>query len=203
MEDMIDEPMLTVKAPHSYGGLLICGLNYGGKTPEPERSFSPPAEYFTHKDNKDKFSGRLALWFEWWGMPLEPGGRRTELNNAISQTNLFYDQTKLFKLRRPEEIDLAYARLKKNLATHNISGLLVTSGELAEKTRRSLSLPEWKMFPSGGYWMGFSSSGGLRVAVCPHPRRPQSQKDVEPLGDTMRQWVAEILDEQKKRKAAQ
>jgi hypothetical protein len=209
MEGMIDEPMLTVKGPASYGGLLICGTNYGlarGDSPKnKEESFAPEAKYFTQPSHKNgnKFVSRLALWFDWWGLPLETEGCPTELNNAISQTNLFYDSTKSFASRRQEERDFAYARLKEILTTLNISGLLVASSQLFDETRRSFSLPEWRLVQSGRYWMGFSSSGGLRVAVCPHPTSRQSQKDVEQLGDTMRKWVAEILEEQKKRKAAQ
>lgn len=159
---MIEEPMLSTKeAPTRYGGLLICGTNYGlapGATPQGETSFEPWADYFTHESNytKDKFVSGLARWFDWWGIRLElESGCPTELNNAISQTNLFYDSTKSFELRQSDEMDFAYTRLKKTLTRINTSGLLVASSQLVDETRHRLSLPEWRMVQSGRYWMGF------------------------------------------------
>ena len=205
---MIEEPMLSTKeAPTRYGGLLICGTNYGlspGAMPQPETLFEPWADYFAHESNKikDKFVSRLAVWFDWWGIRLElESGRPTEINNAISQTNLFYDSTESFELRQPDEMDFAYTRVKKTLTRLNISGLLVASSQLVDETRRRLSLPEWRMVRSGRYWMGFASSGELRVVVCPHPTSHQFREDVKVLGYEMQKWIAEIIEEQKKRQA--
>ncbi len=67
---MIKEPMLSTKDDSTrYGGLLICGTNYGvavGSMPQEEAPFEPWGEYFTHKSNrsKDKFVSRL-LQREW------------------------------------------------------------------------------------------------------------------------------------------
>lgn len=198
-KNMIEEPMLSTNdAPMRYGGLLLCGANFGlapGAAPQPEAHFAPWADYFTHESNKtrDKFVSRLAAWFEWWGIPLEDqDGNPTELNNAISQTNLFYDSSKSFDLRPPHEMDMAYTRLGKTISRLNISGLLVASSKLVEDTRNRLALPEWKMVSSGQFWMGFASSAKLRVVVCPHPTRRQFRKDVEGLKIHMREWIADI-----------
>ena len=203
---MIEEPVLSTKEASSrYGGLLICGTNFGlphGAQPKPEEPVEKKADYFTHPSHKngDRFVSRLSLWFDWWGIPLCEDGHPTDLNHAISQTNLFYDSTTSFQLR-PDKMEFAYTRLKKTLTRLNISGLLITSSRLVNVTHDRLALPEWRMVRSGRYWMGFASSGELRVAVCPHPTSPQSREGVEKLGDDMRQWIDEILKEQKKRLA--
>ncbi len=205
---MINEPMLSTKeATTRQGGLLICGTNYGltaGATPEPEQPFEPWAEYFTHESNrsKDRFVGGLIVWFDRWGIPLElADGTPTELNHAISQTNLFYDSSKSFELRQPHEIEFAYKRLQTTLARLNISGLLIASSKLVDETRCRLSLPEWRMVPAGRFWVRFASLGTLGVAVCPHPASHQSRQDVERVGCQMRNWVKEILEEKKKKRA--
>lgn len=193
----------TKEATTRYGGLLICGTNYGlakGDAPKPEQPSEPWGEYLTHESNDDRFSGRLIVWFGWWGIPLElEGGTPNELNNAISQTNLFYDSSKSFELRQPHEMAFAYKRLQKTLDRLNISGLLVASSKLADETRHRLSLPEWQKISAGRFWVSFASSGSLSVAVCPHPTSRQSRQDVEGVGYEMRNWVSEILEEKKKR----
>jgi benzoyl-CoA reductase/2-hydroxyglutaryl-CoA dehydratase subunit BcrC/BadD/HgdB len=47
--------------------------------------------------------------------------------------------------------------------------------------------------------MGFSSSHNIRVAVCPHPTSPQSQKAVEGLKHEMQQWIEESIKESNKK----
>ena len=205
-ETMITEPILSTKeATTRHGGLLICGTNYGlakGATPEPEQPYEPSVEYFTHESNRDRFAGRLIVWFEWWGIPLKfSDGTPTELNHAISQTNLFYDSSQSFELRQPHEMEFAYQRLQKTMARLSISGLLVASGRLVNETRCKLSLPEWRMIRAGRYWVGFASLGTLHVAVCPHPTSPQSRRDVECVGYEMQNWVNKVLEEKKQRQA--
>ena len=207
-ETMITEPMLSTKeAATRHGGLLICGTNYGldkGATPQPEQPYEPSVEYFTHESNRDRFAGRLIVWFGWWGIPLElADGTPTELNHAISQAYLFYDSSESFELRRPHEMESAYKRLQKTLDRLNISGLLIASSKLADETRRRLSLPEWRIISAGRFWVGFASSGSLRVAVCPHPTSPQSRQDLECVEYEMQNWVSKVLEEERKRQAGE
>jgi hypothetical protein len=146
--NMIKEPMLsTMDAPERNGGLLICGTNYGlapDAVPEHEVPFLPWGEYFTHKTNreKDKFVSRLTKWFEWWDIPLENAGHPTKLNLAISQTNLFYDSSRLFDPRKPHEMEWAFNRLKQNAVRLNVSGMLITSAKAVDHARKHLDLPE-------------------------------------------------------------
>jgi hypothetical protein len=208
LEEMMIPPMLSTKDdPRRYGGLLICGTNpnSGREPPDPdEKSFEPWAEYFTHSSNRDNFTSRLIDWFKWWDIPLElTDGTPTELNHAISQTNLFYDSSKNFELRPPPEMESAYKRLQETLASLNISGLLITSAQLVAETRCRLFLPEWRKIGAGRFWVHFASSTSLRVAVCPHPSPYQSKDDVKMAGCEMRTWIDETLREYRKKQAAQ
>ncbi len=207
---MIQEPMLCTKeASTRYGGLMLCGTNFGlarGDAPKPEAAFEPDADYFTQESHRtgDKFVGGLIRWFRWWNIPLEHDDScPTELNKAMSQTNLFYDSSASFELRPPDDMNLAYSRLKTSISRLNISGLLVASAKLVDETRNQFSLPKWKMIPSGKFWMGFASTANLHVVVCPHPTSPQSLADVEPLASEMRAWISMVLDEQRGKRAEQ
>jgi hypothetical protein len=207
---MINKPRLsTVEAPQRYGGLLVCGLNYGlpkGGSPQPEGDFPPCAPYFTHDCNRkaDKFVSRIASWFEWWGIPLEtPDGTPTELNQAISQTNLFYDSSKSFSARSSDEVSLAFKRVRLTAERLNISGLLLAAVGMADAARAELNLPDWDTLYAGKFSLRQASSGKLRVAVCPHPRNPQSHDDVKGVETIMRAWIASIMDEYRIRQAEQ
>lgn len=197
---MVDPRVSTIDTPSRYGGLLVCGMNYGipkDGVPQPETEFKPWAEYFTHYSNRksDRFVSRLATWFEWWGIPLESNGTPTELNLAISQTNLFYDSSKSFKARSEEELKLAFKRLTILIDGLNISGLLLASVSMADEAKRKLFLPDWDVKTVGRFSFRHSSTRNLHVAVCPHPRCPQSQQDVKSLGGEMRDWIELVLKE--------
>lgn len=204
---MIKDPMLSTKdAPTRYGGLLICGANYGlaaGAAPEQEAPFEPWGEYFTHESNRrsDRFVSRLATWFDWWRLPLERGGHPTALNLAISQTNLFYDTSASFAVRDSAEMELAFTRLKKNATRLNASGILLASARAVDHAKDHFDLPEWQYVSAGRFWIGFSTSS-FRVAVCPHPASPQSQANVECVGREMRNWISETMTIYRERQAS-
>jgi hypothetical protein len=203
---MIKEPRLsTVDSPTRYGGLLICGMNYGlarGGNPQEESDFPPWAQYFTHESNRngDRFVSRLTSWFAWWNISLEnPDGTPTELNLAISQTNLFYDSSKSFTARSKPEVELAFSRLQKAVKKLNASGLLLVSTTLAGAARDLFQICEWQSVTAGRFVFYHALTDSLQVAVCPHPRCPQKRSDVESVGRTVRQWIDDIMREYKNR----
>lgn len=201
---MIETPRLsTIETPQRYGGLLICGLNYGlprGGSPQQEEDFPPWAPYFTHKCNQDRFVNRISSWFAWWGLPLEnPDGTPTELNHAISQTNLFYDSSKSFAARTPQKVKQAFARVRLTVERLNISGLLLTGVALADAAREELGLADWRTLYTGRFSLRRASSVALRVAVCPHPRNPQSCENVRGVEKEMREWISFVMQEYRTR----
>jgi hypothetical protein len=200
--NIIDRPFVSTKyTPERYGGLLVCGLNYGGKNPSREIKREPWGENFTHISNRDRFVSRMATWFERWGYPLvETNGVPIKLNRAISQTNLFYDvstswKTRLGGLPSEDEIKFAFDRLTSLIASWNISGLLLAGVSMENQAKRHLSLSDWKCIPFMKSFFRRSSTEKLHVIVCPHPGFHASTPVVDSLRDEMRDWVEVILKE--------
>lgn len=130
------------------GGLLICGINWGGDSdnPEVEQPSESWAPYFSHPGNSSRYQTCLLKWFDLWGWKLNPV-EPTPLDLAILQTNLFFTQSKSF----PGESDSqkwtdAFHRLCAGILHYNISGLLITSkvvGERFIEASRNPTVPEW------------------------------------------------------------
>lgn len=204
---MIEEPRLsTVDSPTRDGGLLICGLNYGlarDGNPQGESDFPPWASHFTdYQSNSkgDRFVSRLASWFAWWNISLEnPDRTPTELNLAISQTNLFYDSSKSFTARSKPEVELAFSRLQKAIKKLNASGLLLASTTLAGAARDFFQISEWQSVTAGRFVFYHALTDSMQIAVCPHPRCPQKRSDVESVALTVRQWIDDVMREYKNR----
>lgn len=206
---MIKDPRLsTIDSPNRYGGLLICGLNNGlgrGANPTEELEFHPPwAQYFTHQSSRkgDRFVSGLTRWFKWWNIPLKkPPGTPTELNLSISRTNLFYDTTKSFVDRSQSEVDFAFSRLQSAIKQLNASGVLLTSTntKLVSEAARRFNVSTWQDSASGSFLFKHSRTGHLHIAVCPHPRIPQYQSDVESVTDTVTEWIENVMREYAKK----
>lgn len=205
---MIKTPQFsTMPSPLRYGGLLVCGANYGlgaGDEAQPEGKFKPWGKYFTHSSNKekDRFVSRIAVWFTWWGVPLEKDdGNPTDLNHAISQTNLFYHSSKSFGMKSSDDTAAAFRRLMEGYGTLNASGLLVASSRLLYAAQQYLGIGEWETKRSGRFWVAFGKKSNARVAVCPHPGYPLSQKDVGALAGDMRPWIGSVMRDYRQKQA--
>lgn len=204
---MVGPQCSTKYTPERYGGLLICGLNYGGKNPEPEINREPWADNFTDVSNRkgDPFVSKMATWFERWGIPLvETNGVPIKLNRAISRSNLFYDVSKSFRTRlggtpSEDELRFAFNRLTSLIVSLNISGLLLAGVSMENQAIRYLSLPDWKRIPFGKSFFYRSSTEKLHVIVCPHPSFHVTIPEVESLRDEMRGWV-ELVQKEYNRK---
>jgi hypothetical protein len=199
---MIEAPqIITREMPEKVGGLLICGSNFAGSTPQPEAPFPPYADYFT--DEPNNFNNRLTLWFDWWGLPLkEKGGTPTGLNRAISATNLFYDHSKTYELRSPLEMESAFKRLMMIVERLNISGLLIASEKLFIFAQQAFGLPATGAKPFGKFWMYFGATASLDIALCPHPTSHQTTQNVTSAGAEMREWISRVLEKQTKKRLA-
>ncbi len=197
---MITEPMLSTTEDHcKRGGLLICGTNYGlapGAEPEPEAPWDARVPYFTHPDNRNgnRYVCRLIKWFEWWDIPLEAAdGKPTAVNRAISQTNLFYDSSKSFGGRSPEEMDAAFDRLHTLVRRLEVRGILFTSARLLHAAPSRLGVLERSTKSFGRFWVALFSNTSLHVAIWPHPAPPASEKDVRSAAPAMKTWILETV----------
>lgn len=75
------------------GGLLLCGVNWGGSPSEAGRD--EPASFFSDRNvNNYPYRNRLVRWFSYWGHPLEQiKGREGPFERSIVQTNWLYGQS--------------------------------------------------------------------------------------------------------------
>jgi hypothetical protein len=127
-----------------------------------------------------------------------PLGMPTELNLSISQTNLFYDKTKSFASRSQSEVDLAFSRLQFAIKKLNASGVLLTSTStrLVRQAERHFGVSKWQVFSaSRKFVFQHSRTDDLHIAVCPQPRIPQYQSDVESASKRVREYVEAVMQD--------
>jgi len=127
----LKDRLATKIRDESYGGLLLCGMNWGGA---PSNSNEGGwADFFADDaTNKDIYQPRIKEWFKAWGFPLAPNGQPTILDLATSQTNLFLDQSKSFAEIGRSENDwiTALNLLADTIQSLQISAVLILSSTL-------------------------------------------------------------------------
>ncbi len=108
-------------------------MNRGGKAqdqtdPAEKTRQSAWAPYFSSPRNRYFYQTRLLRWFELWQHPLNPD-TPTELDRALSQTNLFLDQSPSFSdiQRRETAWKEALERLAAAIQELDASGILFVS----------------------------------------------------------------------------
>jgi hypothetical protein len=137
--------------------------------------------------------GLLVRWFAWWEIPLESMGQPTPLNLAISQTNLFYDQSKRFLARTSAELAHAFGRLSRIVEDLELSGVLLAGLTAADAAREHLGVGSWDASRSGRFTLLQGAAGQLLVVVCPHPRTPVAKTDVQAHTRRMQQWTDTVM----------
>lgn len=95
-------PLNTVTATfdeNRTGGLLICGINWGGNPAE--ASVVEERSFFSDRSVNDyPYRNRLVRWFAMWGHPLEQiRGREGSFERSIVQTNWLPDQDRSMRAR--------------------------------------------------------------------------------------------------------
>jgi hypothetical protein len=209
---MIEKSQFAALPPTARGGLLICGMNWGGKPKESDHGVetaSPPwAHFFSHPENYSRgFQAPLVTWFGLWGHTLLPENP-TQLDRAIAQSNVFFDQSPRF-LGMPEKDRWIYGvtRLAEAVETMDFSGILLVSSTvvnwviwLSEKNH----VPKWNQVVGNLQWdtpryarlsLRFGRNGTRHVAGVSHPSSGVAHADVQASAKEMRSWIAEILQE--------
>lgn len=79
-------------AENQTGGLMVCGLNWGGD-PLAAPDGEAPSFFSDEAVNNFPYRNRLARWFDLWGFTLEKNrGREGAFERSIVQTNWLPDQ---------------------------------------------------------------------------------------------------------------
>lgn len=85
--------------PESFGGILICGINWGGDESDMVLEESNYKTFFSNKKQYDwKFRNRILKWFELWGHKLSTSENDIgKLEISISYTNWLDSKSKNFE----------------------------------------------------------------------------------------------------------
>lgn len=192
------------------GGLIVCGMNWGGKTNTVncgiETENSPWAPYFSHPENYSRgFQAPLVRWFSLWGYSLSYK-TPTHLDRAIAQTNVFFDQSPRF-LDRPEKEKWIHGitRLAEVVEQMDFSGILLVSTKVVDRliwlSNRN-EVPTWNRVVGRLQWdipkyhrlkLRFGRNGVRHVAGLSHPSYGIDQRDVQKSAEEMRPWIDAVL----------
>ncbi len=199
------------------GGLLICGMNWGGKPEDSKRGVEiesgPWAPYFSHPKNYSRgFQAPLATWFDRWGYTLSHESP-TLLDRAIAQTNVFLDQSPRFLDKsEPGPWILGVTRLAAVVEEMDFSGVLFVSTEVVEWVIRfssSNDVPKWNQVAGNLRWdapsyhrlnLRLGRNGTRHIAGVSHPRCGVARADVQASAKEMRPWISGVLQEYEKKK---
>lgn len=181
-------------------GIVICGLNWGGKDVTPSYEH---CDIFTDNRPGDHFVQRLMLWFEWWNIPLMDGKTPTEVNRKISQTNLFDDWGMKFdwNSKTDSEIRREFKNLIERCKDKQAIVVMLCSIEAGRRFASFLS-SEWVNCTEckGGvaseskreyrFQLRYMNLDSMLFVNMPHPRYPLHREVVEPYGEQVRKWLA-------------
>jgi len=173
-----------------------------------ETESQPWAPFFSHPKNSSRgFQSPLVTWFGLWGYTLLHENP-TCLDEAIAQSNIFFDQSPRF-LARPETERWIHGitRLAEAVESMDFSGILLVSAtvvncviRLSEKNQ----VPKWNQVVGNLQWdaprygrlkLRFGRNGTRHVAGVSHPSCGVAHADVQASAKEMWPWIAKILEE--------
>ncbi len=211
---MITKAQFSTCPDSAYGGLLICGMNWGGNTSDPtagETESAPWAPLFSHPENYSKFQSPLLTWFSLWGHPLSYENP-TELDRAIAQSNVFFDQSPRFlQSLKAERWTIALNRLAGAIEELHFSGVLLVSTKVVDRVvwlSARGDIPKWAEVIGNLVWdapkyrrlhLRFGLNGTRLVAGISHPSSGVAHADVAAAKAEMDPWLRTILRRYKDR----
>jgi len=207
---MIQESQFSACPATARGGLLICGMNWGGSANEAERGIetesAPCAPYFSHPENYSfGFQAPLITWFGLWGFGLSHE-TPTQLDRAMAQTNIFFDQSPRF-VNTPEKDKWIFGltRLAETIEQMDCSGILLVSTRVVDwiiRLSANGEIPKWNQVVGKQEWdtpryhrlnLRFGRNGLRLIAGVSHPSSGVAHGDVEAAATEMRSWINEVL----------
>ena len=206
---MIEKAQFSTCPETSRRGLLICGMNWGGKprtTDEGEAVSQPWSPLFSHPENASRgFQSSLLTWFDLWGYPLSHQ-TPTLLDRAIAQSNVFFDQSARF-LSRPkrERWTIGINRLADAINILDFSGVLVVSSMVADwivwLSARG-EIPAWQKTMGDIRWdtpmhrrlnLRFGRGGHRLAAAVAHHASGVAHDDVKDAKSEMKEWINAVI----------
>jgi hypothetical protein len=215
---MIESTQFSTFPETAKGGLLICGMNWGGKPEVPDRGVEtesrPWAPWFSHPQNRSRgFQATLLKWFELWGYPLSHENP-THLDIAIAQSNIFFDKSPRFlAMPKRERWIRGVTRLAEAVETMDFSGVLLVSTTVVNwviSLSEANEVPKWNQVVGNGEWDSPRYSrlnlrfrqGQRHVAGVSHPSRGVAHADVRAAATAMQPWIARVLSAHERKSQA-
>lgn len=187
----------------SKGGILICGINWGGDPNGKDDGYSGKYAFTDKEHNSFRYSETLIEWFKAWGIKLDrpnPG----PLERSFIQTNwcdsqsknasgVSYDRTELFKLiseYQPRAIVLTavslFPRFRSRAGEAGLREVKVHEPYLL-KTATGKRFRAW-----------LAEYDKANVLAVPHPSRFASiiGKSIQDWGKPARTALSKVIDEQ-------
>lgn len=213
----IQDRLVTRLYPESYGGMILCGMNWGGVSPNSDPVKGDWATFFADDaTNSDRFQQRLKHWFSFWGHPLYPDNTPCVLDRAISQTNMFLDQSKSFNLinRTADDWKFAMETFAETVSELRASGVLLFSKTIADKTSKYAMqgvAPKWtEVIGTDLAWdqcrygrlkLRTATGAKLPFVSLSHPNYYTANSFVEASREFMEPWISGIIQEYRKKQS--
>ena len=205
----------TPLTERSVGGLVVCGINFGGDENDPSNvQYCKP---FVDQAQEDSFPfhRKILDWFGAWGHDLR--GDMAAHADRLSHTNYFMDQSVAQKERTNEGWLEAFPGFVARIAALEPAGVLICSPEIlhgaawsAEKSEDQAAAARWRELAGEPYWMDSHRfgegrnpfralfrrhpDGGSRVAAITHTAaRGITNQNVYAAAPVMGLWLKAVL----------
>ena len=164
--------------------------------------------------NRDRYQPRLKRWFVCWGHPLYSDNTPSTLDWAISQTNMFLDQSISCNVRdrSVNEWKKAMETFAETISELDASGVIIVSKTIADcaswHAEKGIS-PKWSHTIGDNLSWGQCRYGRLNLRIAngaklpivtvSHPRYCPADSCVENSREVMAPWLNDVIVQYRKK----
>ncbi len=188
--------MRNKEYPESKGGIMICGINWGGKADGPDDGNSGKYAFSDKDHNSFRYSEALIDWLEAWGVPLGRSSNPGPLERCFIQTNWCDSQSR--SAAKITEEEYRNTPLFAMIQHYKPRAIILTAVSLFQRFQRRATeegLKEMekpapcKPIPVKGknYRAHLAEYADMSVVAVPHPSRFRSI-----IGKSIGEWKTPV-----------